>query len=183
MKRSDSMGNAYLLTGEPKIGKTTALKKIIEIVGFDHFGGFYTEEIRINNARIGFRFVILGGKTVPFASIDFDSPIQVGKYGVDINKLEIEIIEAIYKAIETKKIVVIDEIGPMQLFSQKFKQTVINVLDGSQSLLGTIMFYPHEWADNLKKQDSVKLYKLSYENRNSIPLKIVEILKNETDCS
>ncbi len=40
------MGKAYLLTGEPQVGKTTAVKKIIDGIGVERCGGFYMEEVR-----------------------------------------------------------------------------------------------------------------------------------------
>jgi len=40
------MENIVLLSGEPRVGKTTALKKIIQMIGESNCIGFYTEEIR-----------------------------------------------------------------------------------------------------------------------------------------
>jgi len=52
-----------LITGPPGIGKTTIIKRVIENLqrnGFD-VCGFYTEEIRENNKRAGFKIIGLDG--------------------------------------------------------------------------------------------------------------------------
>ena len=59
-ERSVNM-KAYLLTGEPRVGKTTALKKIIAALGFERCGGFYTAEVCALGERCGFRLITLDG--------------------------------------------------------------------------------------------------------------------------
>jgi len=49
-----------LLTGRPGVGKTTLIKKLIDLVPLSK-GGFYTEEIRKGKERIGFSLTTLDG--------------------------------------------------------------------------------------------------------------------------
>ena len=51
-----------LLTALPRTGKSTAIKKIVNMLGKDNCGGFYTEEIRDDGERVGFRICTLSGK-------------------------------------------------------------------------------------------------------------------------
>lgn len=48
-----------LLTALPRTGKSTAIKKIVNMLGPNNCGGFYTEEIRENDDRVGFRIKLL----------------------------------------------------------------------------------------------------------------------------
>ncbi|KAB2833572.1 MAG: AAA family ATPase, partial [Candidatus Brocadia sp.] len=48
------MKKHILLSGKPGIGKTSVIKKILPLVGLDA-GGFFTEEIRVMDRRMGFR--------------------------------------------------------------------------------------------------------------------------------
>lgn len=44
--KENKMGTKVLLSGEPRIGKTTILKKIIQMIGECNCIGFYTEEVK-----------------------------------------------------------------------------------------------------------------------------------------
>ena len=97
-------------------------------------GGFYTEEIRVMDRRMGFRIITLDGKDGILAHVDCNSNYKVGKYRVDLDSFESVAIPTLEKAIKDKAIIVIDEIGKMELFSMKFKELVSNILDGEKPL-------------------------------------------------
>lgn len=168
------MKKAYLLTGEPRVGKTTALKKIIDAIGLERCGGFYTEEIRVQGARVGFQLVTLDGQRNVFAHVASQSPIRLGRYGINLVCLETIGIAAVEQAMEAKQLVIIDEIGPMELYSDRFKKTVVEVLRSTHPLLSTIALKPHPWLDAVKKYPDVALYRLTLANRDAL----VEILIN-----
>ncbi len=46
-----------LLTALPRTGKSTAIKKIVNMLGKDNCGGFYTEEIREDGERVLFLWI------------------------------------------------------------------------------------------------------------------------------
>jgi len=162
------MKHAYLLTGKPGIGKTTTIKALIERIGVEHCGGFYTEEIRVQETRVGFRLVTVDGQTGIFAHVNSRSSLHVGRYGVNLDCLESLGIAAIKKAVETKKLVVIDEIGPMELYSNRFKQSVIDIFNSSSLFLATIALKPHPWLDTLKQYEGAMLYTLTSDNQDMI---------------
>ena len=60
---------------------------------------------------------------------------QVGKYYVNLNDLDNIGAAAITQALEKCDVIAIDEIGPMELFSQKFKQAVTQALEGKKLML------------------------------------------------
>ncbi|HRQ36873.1 MAG TPA: nucleoside-triphosphatase [Chloroflexota bacterium] len=169
------MGKVHLLTGEPRIGKTTLLKSFIDSVGKEKCGGFVTEEWRQGDERVGFDICTLDGKRVSFASIFSKSRIRVGKYGIDLNAFEAIAITAIDEAINLADYVIIDEIGPMQLQSLRFKQSILDTIESSKSLLGTVVLRSHSWADKLKQHRSVQIYHLTKDNRND-PSQILKSL-------
>ncbi len=160
--------DAYLFTGKPQVGKSTAVKKIINTLGVESCGGFYTEEIRVQGARMGFRLVTLDGQTGLMAHRNLVSPFRIGSYGVDITCLDTFGVTAVYTALERKKLIVIDEIGPMELFSEQFKQAVLDILASSLPILGTIALRPHPWLDMIKQHRRVLLYELTVDNRDQI---------------
>ena len=112
-----------LLTGGPGVGKTTIIKRALERARISA-GGFFTEEIRAVGVRQGFRIVTLDGESATLSHTDIGSPYRVGKYGVDIEALERVGVAAIREAVRQHELVVIDEIGKMELFSSVFKEAV-----------------------------------------------------------
>jgi len=173
------MKNILLLTGEPKIGKTTALMKIISLVGEENCGGFFTEEVRNESGRIGFKVRTINGQEGMIADVNSTSTLRVGKYGVNLDVFENVGIKSIYDALKDKKYVIIDEIGPMQLFSEPFKCALLEAVKSSKTIIGTIVFRPYEWADDFKLRENVQLLELSMDNRDDVPSNVQEMLMKE----
>lgn len=167
-----------LLTGKPRIGKSTAIKKIINMLGINNCGGFYTEEIRDNIDRVGFKIKTMSGKEGILSHKDINSEYKISKYGVDINTFEELCINELLLAINNDKVkyIIIDEIGPMQLFSSKYKELLIKLLNSNKPVIGTIYMNNYDWLDDFKKMDNVNLIEVTLDNRNSIPLKIMEMV-------
>ena len=97
------------------------------------------------------------------AHVDLPGPFRVGKYGVDVAALERVGVKALRKAIEEKGLVVVDEIGKMELFSTAFREAVAQVLERGR-VLGTIMLAPHPVADRIKALPQVQVLLLTRSN-------------------
>jgi nucleoside-triphosphatase len=167
------MKTAYLLTGMPGTGKTSLIKQIVTAIA-DKAGGFYTEEIRVQGVRQGFRLVTLDGQTAQLAHISIRSPLRVSKYGVDIQGLESIGVVALQKAASHCDFVIIDEIGKMELFSAQFKSTVLEIIESGKKVLGTIMLKSDPWADALKQKPQVQVINLTRGNKEEVFAKIKE---------
>lgn len=107
------MGQAYLLTGRPGVGKTTCLKKTLELLKVPA-GGFFTEEIRERGKREGFALLTLDGQKVTLARVGRAGGPRVGKYRINLEALDRVGIPAIVDATRAGQLVVIDEIGKME---------------------------------------------------------------------
>ncbi len=176
------MKQAYLLTGGPGVGKTTLIKQAIDKAQVNA-GGFFTEEIRAGGVRQGFRIVTMDGRSAILAHIDFKSPFRVSKYGVDIESLDTVGVAALKDAIRECDVVVIDEIGKMELFSPAFKDAVLEALDSKKRVLGTIMFTSHPWADDIKRHPDFALITVTRANRQQVLARIVSWLEAPTNVS
>ncbi|HJX69539.1 MAG TPA: NTPase [Dehalococcoidia bacterium] len=161
------MNQAYLLSGAPGVGKTTIIKQAIDTVK-EKTGGFYTREIRSHGVRQGFEIVTLDGQSAILAHINIHSPYRVSKYGVDTENLDKIGVSALRRAIQECDIVVIDEIGKMELFSLAFREAVLEAIGSGKRLLGTIMLAHHPWADQIKQDPRVKVLTVSRTNYHQI---------------
>ncbi|HOT90049.1 MAG TPA: nucleoside-triphosphatase [Anaerolineae bacterium] len=168
------MGKTLLLTGHPGIGKTTIIRNVVAQLG-KKAGGFYTEEIVGPGGRKGFRLITLDGRETTIAHVDLRDPKapRVGRYGVDLKALESVGVAALQRAMQEKKLVVVDEIGAMELYSHAFCETVMLAILGPTPVLGTIMSRPHPESDAFKTLAQVTLWEVNRTTRDDLPVKVL----------
>jgi nucleoside-triphosphatase len=174
------VGQALLLTGRPGVGKTTAIRRVAARLG-ELAGGFYTEEVRVQGRRTGFRLVALDGAEGTLASVNSSGPYRVGKYMVHREDLERVGVAALQRALAQPRVrvAVIDEIGKMELFSPGFCRAVLDALAGPKAVLGTVMAGSQPWVDALKARPDVMLVELTRDNRQEMPAQILTWLAGE----
>ena len=175
------MAEVILLSGSPGCGKTTLLRKVLEKYK-GKAGGFYTRELREAGVRKGFEIVSLGGERGLLAHTDIQSSIRVGKYGVDHAALEDIGVQAIEYAMEKNWLVVIDEIGPMENYSSRFRQAVLSALNGGSPVLGTIVKRRNRFGDEVKRIKQVRVIEVTHDNRDDLVEPILAIISSRIDC-
>jgi len=159
------MKKNVLITGMPKSGKSTLLRKLIADV--PDKVGFVTNEMLGEQGRVGFEIETHGGHKATLAHVDLETGAKVSKYFVEIDNLESLIPEV--SSYESGDILYLDEIGEMQLFSKKFEELVLQYLDSSNTCLATISsVYENEFARAIKTREDVNLIELTPENREEI---------------
>ena len=167
------MGRTLLLTGKPGIGKTTVIKAVAESLG-ERAGGFYTEEILGPGGRKGFRLVTLNGTKTVIAHVDMrgQGRPRVGRYGVNAEAIERVGVTALRQAMQQGRIVVVDEIGKMELFCGPFKNTVLEATGGPNVVIATVMAQSNPWVDSLMMMPGVTLWKVTAKNRDGMDARV-----------
>jgi len=169
------MKRVLLLTGQPGTGKTALIKEALARIKVKS-DGFYTEEIRTGGIRHGFRIVTLDGQEAILAHVGVSSPYQVSKYKVDIDALNRVGVSALRQALKESDLIVIDEIGKMELLSPLFKKAVTQAINSGKKLLGTIMLNPHPFADEIKCHAEVEVLLVTRDNHTEVMKKILSRL-------
>jgi nucleoside-triphosphatase len=175
------MARTLLITGRPDVGKTTVILKVAALLG-QRAGGFYTHEIRGPGGRKGFRLVTLpaGGHEAVMAHVDIRSRNRVGRYGVDVAVLDSVGVAAIRKAIQSSDIVIVDEIGKMEMFSGEFRGAVLKAMSSDKIVVATVMQQNHDWIVALKGMPQVTVWQITESNRNEMPGRVMEWIEGKT---
>jgi nucleoside-triphosphatase len=171
--RLSGVSQKVLLTGRPGSGKTTLIKRVVNELP-QRFGGFYTEEIRDHGSRVGFKVVALGGSEAVFAHVDFKTAERVGKYGLDLSALEAVGVNAIREAVQAQRLIVIDEIGPMEIRSVVFREAVNDAFDSELPILATIFLRSLPFTDAIKSRPDVVLIEVRPDNRERLVSQLSE---------
>ena len=173
------------ITGEPGIGKTTLVKSVAKKLGKEAIG-FWTEEVRDRKSgkRKGFKVVTTEGSETIFASKTFRSKKLVGSYGVNVKRFEDAVIPVLEKALRSagKKVVVIDEVGKMELFSRSFREIVRELAhDPRVTLLATLPIRDvHPLVKELRRLPGSVLIELKKSNRDQMDEEILKLLKTNS---
>jgi nucleoside-triphosphatase len=171
------------ITGLPNAGKTQALIKVIEMLeeSEQSVGGMITEPITKKNRRLGFYIVDwMTKEKAVLAHVDFDSKVIVGRYKVNIDALERIGVNAIENAGAECDIIIIDEVGRMEVESERFVEAVKKVLEEDKPLILTL----HKKSRNpllqdIRRRDDVRILEVTPINRNLLPYKIIKLMKGD----
>lgn len=157
------MRKNILITGSPKSGKSTLLRKLIAEI--EPKVGFVTNEIRNETGRVGFEIEAHSHKKSVLAHIDFNTLHKVSKYFVNIENLESVLPEVL--AFTEKDTLYLDEIGEMQLLSEQFKALVLKYLNSSNTCLATLSYvFEDQFIKSIKERKDIILIELSVETRD-----------------
>jgi nucleoside-triphosphatase THEP1 len=155
-----------LFTGHPGCGKSTLVEKIAKRIEMP-CTGFYTREIREKGRRVGFSIITLGGKEGILAHQAVESGYGIGNYRVNIEDIDQIAVPSMIPQ-RPDEVVVIDEIGKMECLSGLFRDTLVQALDSSNTVLGTIAMKGDTFVRGIKQRKDVVLIEVQPENRNTL---------------
>ena len=162
-----------LITGKPGVGKTTLICKIVEKIQPVSMAGFLTTEIRFKGHRMGFELQGFNGDRRILAHVGLESRHRVGKYGVDTPGFEV-FLEKLDLMNPQVQLIVIDEIGKMELFSRRFQRLVFEILNTKKSLIASIALHGKGFIQGVKERADVHLFKVTHDNRDHLLAEILD---------
>uniref|UniRef100_A0A336L139 CSON001496 protein n=1 Tax=Culicoides sonorensis TaxID=179676 RepID=A0A336L139_CULSO len=173
-----------LITGMPGSGKTTIVKKLVESLKKNDnnekiIAGFYTEEVRSahTNSRIGFDICDFNGNKKLLArelENDTHKMPKVGKYSVHVKEFEKIALHELRK--KNEGLLIVDEIGKMELFSQEFTREIQKIIESlvkseEVRLVATVPVSTRSkipLVERLKSVPNVKIFNVTKSNRDTL---------------
>ena len=162
-----------LLTGPPGCGKTTAITKIVAGLSGRNVAGFYTREIREGGVRKGFGWQRLDDAAGILAHVNIKSRFRVGRYGVDIPGFEKDVVGVLDVNRNDAELFVLDEIGKMECFSEKFVTAVRGLFNSDKSVLATVAQKGSGLIGEIKQHPGTEVINLTRQNRDQIVTELI----------
>jgi nucleoside-triphosphatase len=166
-----------LLEGRPGIGKTTVARRLLTLLQEAGLpvGGFTTAELRAGGRREGFLVEAAFGAQARLAHVDLPGPPRVGRYGVDLAALERVALPALREP-GAGGVVVVDELGRMELASAAFRAAVVELLGRDVAVVATVQRARHRFTDALKRRPDIRVVRVTEATRDGLPEQLVDRL-------
>lgn len=135
------MDPIFLITGPPGIGKSTILAKVVlRVMSYGVIvGGCTTAEIRRGGARVGFEVRdVTNGTRGELATTSRTLGPKVGKYRVNLADLASVGAKGLSDAVGRSELIVVDEIGPMELVSPEFRKAIRACIESGKPMLAVV---------------------------------------------
>jgi nucleoside-triphosphatase len=160
-----------LVTGSPGAGKTTVVGATVDRLRAAGLtvAGFVTREVREGGRRVGFEVAALDGPAARIAQVGWSSPVRVGRYHVDVAAFEGVALPAVRQALLAGGVVVLDELGSMELASAGFVALLAEVFAAPAAVLATVHQRAHPVTDAIKARPDAELVTVTADNRDELP--------------
>ena len=165
-----------LIEARPGAGKTTAIGRLAELLRAAGIAvsGFLTRELRESGRRVGFEIETFAGERGLLAHVALEATPRVGRYRVDVETFERIALPALDPP--EAGAVLIDELGKMELLSERFAESVLALLERPVPVVATVHTARHPFTDALKRRPDVSTIRLTAANRDGLPEELAERL-------
>jgi nucleoside-triphosphatase len=169
----------WLVTGSPGVGKSTAVSKVVlklKSAGVI-VGGCTTSEKRTSGVRSGFEIRDLStGKSGELASTASKFGPRVGRYRVNLTDLASIGGGGLEAAASTAEVIVVDEVGPMELVSPEFRRGVRRCIDSGKPLLAVVHERLEDDLLSELRRRAASLVTVTIENRDGAADELASLL-------
>ena len=166
-----------LLEGRPGIGKSTLARRLLALLqqAGVPVAGFTTAELRTGGRREGFVVEAVSGARGILAHVDLPGPPRVGRYGVELATFERVALPAL-RAPRIGGVVVVDELGKMELASAAFRAAVTELFGRDVAVVATVHLGHHRFTDALKRRPDIRVVQVTDGTRDALPEQLMDYL-------
>lgn len=171
------MATNHLLVGPPRSGKTTVVKRVVRRLETNGYrvGGVYSPERRRDGERVGFDIVdVATGESRTLAAVDRQEGPRVGKYRVDVAAVDAVSATVFQRAVGAADVVVVDEIAPMQLHSDRFVEGVRGALDADAPVLAAVHESAGGVVETVKARADTERHEVTTGTRETLPATLAD---------
>lgn len=170
------MVRGLVLTGKPGVGKTTVITEIVRLLRGQNVsvGGFISKEVRSKGVRVGFEVIDLISKRKGWlARVGIEGKLRLGRYTICLEDFEKVGVSALEDALNRRDIdlVIVDEVGPMEMYSEKFKALLKVLFGGVKPFIITLH---RRLVGRPFMPGSIDLVEVTLENRDYIAGQLAE---------
>lgn len=169
------------ITGLPGSGRTELLLTLVDMLEAENLkiGGVVTEPIREGDTVTGFKMIdYMTKEESVIAGTRITSRARIDEFGIDLDALGILAVNAIKRAVYHSDLVIIDEIGRIQLKSEYFNKAVLNALKASKPIIMTIYRKSRSsLLQDIRRRDDIRMLEVTPVNKGILPFKIFKVLK------
>jgi nucleoside-triphosphatase len=178
----NDVDRCIFLTGSPGIGKTSVLLRVVKALKDRgcNVGGMISQEARTGSTRIGFRLIDLGtGREGWLAHIHQKTGPSIGKYRVNLRDLRTIGVNAILSALRNADVIIIDEIGPMELYSSDFIDAVTRAMKSTKIIIGIIHYRARDpLIFFIKTAQKTRIVEVTSANRQRLHETVLHLITN-----
>lgn len=165
------MSRIWLVTGPPGVGKSTLVSRVVMKLKSAGVivGGCTTAELRSGGSRVGFEVRDLtSGRKGELASVSSKFGPRVGRYRVNLADLSRVGAAGVEAAAAGSEVIVIDELGPMELVSPEFRRAVSKAVASAKPIVAVVHERLEDDLIGELKSKAEESFVLTVENRDGV---------------
>ncbi|NLP44307.1 MAG: hypothetical protein GX351_06735 [Peptococcaceae bacterium] len=178
------MPNNLFLTGRIRSGKSTLLKEVVDPIK-NQTGGFFVQRLFVGGESRAFRLVDIAVEDYwPNREVQaLDSFADLIALSGEKRMVYPDVfrtvgVSALKQAAATKRLVLMDELGRLELKVPEFIETVLATLDREMPVLGVLKKESNSFLDQIKGRPDVTVLDLDVWDRYKVKEKIQEFVKD-----
>jgi nucleoside-triphosphatase len=162
------------LTGPVQVGKTTLIDRVLNRLAL-RIGGMRTRRVSLDRAHPRFTLTDIGtGESSEFARR------RGTEVDVDTRVFERAGAEAVRRGVREADLIVLDELGRMELEAEEFQRAVFESLDSEKPVLGSIKPEENPFLDAVRSHPAVEVIPVTEENRDALVEVVLGKLRSGT---